>query len=96
VLKDLEGRYLELTPAVLDRWAHDIFLGATEEDVYDFRKPAMKQRLFKQKEDDWLKFGYSREFLDSMRYQDFWEAQYAMVGEYDRKIHAMRPPVPKE
>ncbi len=96
VLKDLEGRYLELTPAVLDRWAHDIFLGATEEDVFDFRRPAMKQRLFKQKENDWLKFGYSREFLDSMRYQDFWEAQYAKVGEYDRRIYAMRPPAPKE
>jgi cysteine synthase len=95
VLKDLEARYLELTPAVLDRWAHDIFLGASEDYVFDFRPPAMKQRLFKQKESDWLKFGYSREFLDSMRYQDFWEAQYAKVREYDRKIAAMRPNAPQ-
>ncbi len=96
VLKDLESRYLELTPAVLDRWAHDICLGASEEDIVDFRKPAMKQRLFKQKENDWLKFGYSRELLDSMHYQDFWEAQYAKVREYDRKICDLRPPAPKE
>ena len=96
VLRDLEGRYLELTPAVLDRWAHAIFLDASDEGVLDFRKPAMKQRLFKQKENDWLKFGYSREFLDSMRYQDFWEAQYAKVREYDRKICALRPPAPTE
>jgi cysteine synthase A len=37
-----------------------------------------------------LKFGYTKEFLDSMRNQAFWDAQYAKVGEYNRKILASR------
>lgn len=90
VLEELNNRYLELAPQVLDRWARDIFLGASEEHVFDFRKPSAKEQLFKQKENDWLKFGYSKDFLDSMRSQEFWDAQYAKVGGYNRKILAMR------
>ncbi len=96
VLKDLEGRHLELTPAVLDRWACDIFLRASSDGIFDFRKAAMKERLFKQKEHDWVKFGYTKEFLDSMRSQSFWNAQYAKVHEYDQKIRALRPPAAEE
>lgn len=96
VLNDLQHRYLELSPAVLDRWAHDIFLGAADDHVYDFRKTAAKEQLFQQKENDWLKFGYTKEFLDSMRSQDFWDAQYAKVGEYNRKIRALRPRAAEE
>jgi len=90
VLEELNNRYLELAPQVLNRWAHDIFLGATDGHVFDFRKPSVKEQLFKQKEDDWLKFGYSKEFLDSMREQAFWDAQYGKIGEYNRKILASR------
>jgi cysteine synthase len=96
VLDEMNSRYLELAPAVLDRWASDIFLGAATDHIFDFRKPAMKERLFKQKENDWLKFGYTKEFLDSMRSQDFWDAQYAKVQEYNRKICAGRPPVAED
>jgi cysteine synthase len=90
VLEDLNRRYLELAPQVLDRWAHDIFLNAADEHIYDFRKPAVKEQLFVQKENDWLKFGYTKPFLDSMRGQSFWDAQYAKVPEYDKKIMASR------
>jgi cysteine synthase A len=96
VLKELDSRYLELTPAVLDRWACDIFLCASSEHIFDFRKPAMKERLFKQKEHDWLKFGYTKEFLDTMRSQNFWDAQYAKVQEYNQKICALRPSTTEE
>jgi len=96
VLRDLEGRYLELTPTVLDRWASDIFLDASSDEVFDFRKAETKERLFKQKENDWLKFGYTKEFLDSMRSQSFWDAQYAKVREYNEKICAHRPAVQEE
>jgi hypothetical protein len=37
--------------------------------VYDFRRAAMKERLYAQKERDWLKFGYTQAFLDAMRDQ---------------------------
>jgi cysteine synthase len=90
VLEELNSRYLELAPQVLSRWTRDIFLGATDEYVFDFRKTSAKEQLFKQKENDWLKFGYSKEFLDSMRSQTFWDAQYTKVGEYNRKILASR------
>lgn len=90
VLNELNSRYLELAPQVLNRWARDIFLGATDEHVFDFRKASAKEQLYKQKENDWMKFGYSKEFLDSMRSPAFWDAQYAKVGEYNRKILAAR------
>jgi cysteine synthase len=90
VLEELNSRYLELAPQVLNRWTRDIFLGATDEHVFDFRKLTAKEQLYLQKENDWLKFGYTKEFLDSMRSPAFWEAQYAKVGEYNRKILAAR------
>ena len=77
VVEGMNGRYLELGPKVLDRWTRDVFLGAADDHVFDFRKPAVKERLFAQKENDWMKFGHSKEFLDSMRSQAFWDAQYA-------------------
>jgi hypothetical protein len=90
VLGELNARYRDLAPQVLDRWTEKIFLGATDEDVFDFRKPSMKERLYAQKEHDWIKFGYTKPFLDSMRTQDFWDRQYAKVSEYNAKILAAR------
>jgi cysteine synthase A len=96
VLEEMNGRYLELAPQVLDRWAQDIFLSAEGDHVFDFRKSAVKEQLFQQKERDWLKFGYSKEYLDSMRAQSFWDAQYARVGEYNSKILTAREVSAKE
>ena len=90
VLDDLNRRSLDLAPQVLERWTHDIFLNAGEDHIFDFRKAAIKERLFQQKENDWLKFGYTKSFLDSMRSQDFWDGQYAKVSEYNQKIAAAR------
>ena len=90
VLEELNARYLELTENVLSRWTQDIFIQADEEHIYDVRRPAAKQRLFRQKEADWLKFGYSQQYLDSMQDQAFWEAEYAKVEPYNQKILAQR------
>jgi len=90
VLDEMSNRYQDMTAPVLDRWAREIFLGASPDNIFDFREPAVKERMFQQKENDWLKFGYSREFLDSMRHQEFWDAQYAKVEGYDRKICTLR------
>lgn len=94
VLDDMNHRYLELTPAVLDRWAQDIFLRAGDDHVYDFRGLPAKERLFQQKENDWLPFGYSKAFLDSMRDQAFWDEQYGKVRHYNEQIRALRAPAP--
>jgi cysteine synthase len=90
VLEELDRRYLELAPQVMDRWAKDIFLNAGDDHIFDFRKLSVKEQLFVQKENDWLKFGYTKEFLDAMRNPAFWDAQYAKVGEYNGKILAAR------
>jgi cysteine synthase len=90
VLEDLNRRYLELAPLVLDRWTQDIFLSAADEHVFDCRNATAKEKLFAQKESDWAKFGYTKTFLDTMRSQTFWDAQYAKVGEYNRKIAEAR------
>ena len=90
VLEELNARYLELTENVLSRWTQDIFIQADEEHIYDVRRSAAKQRLFRQKEADWLKVGYSQQYLDSMQDQAFWEAEYAKVEPYNQKILAQR------
>lgn len=90
VLEELNCRYMETESFVLRRWVRDIFIGADDRQVYDYRKISAKEQLFKQKEKDWLKFGYSQEYLDSMREQSFWDEQYARVNTYNEKISALR------
>jgi cysteine synthase A len=90
VLDDLNQRYLETAEFVLTRWVKDIFHDIDTEYIYDFRRSDRKEQLFKQKEKDWLPFGYSQKYLDSMRTMDFWENEYHKVAEYDEKIKKMR------
>ena len=90
VMEELDCRYLETASFVLDRWAKDIFLGAQDDHVYDFRKDSAKEILFNQKERDWLPFGYTKAFMDSMKDQQFWEEQYAKIPAYNAKIAAAR------
>lgn len=90
VLEDLEHRYLETEDFVLRRWFNDIFRKIGDEDVVDFRTKEGKEKLFAQKERDWLKFGYSKEYLDSMKHQEFWDNEYQKHEEYDKKIKKMR------
>ena len=86
VLEDLGRRYLETGDYVLERWFKDIFQGANDSGVYDFRRMDLKEQLFLRKEKDWLPFGYTKEYIDSMRSPLFWEEEYARVAEYDKKI----------
>lgn len=90
VLDDLGKRTLETEDFVLERWYRDIFTSADERYVYDFRKREAKERLFTQKEKDWLPFGYSHEYLDNMKNMDFWERAYLECKEYDKKITQLR------
>lgn len=90
VIEDLHKRYLEIEGFVLERWAKDIFLGASEDDIYDTRGKSAKEKLFLQKENDWVKFGYSKEYLDSMKQMSFWDEEYNKIFEYNEKIMKMR------
>lgn len=86
VLEDLDRRCLEISDNVLARWTRDIFLGLQPDHVYDFRKMACKEQLFRQKEHDWLPFGYAQAYLDAMRGADFWDKEYLKVFEYDQRL----------
>ncbi|MDA8333784.1 MAG: pyridoxal-phosphate dependent enzyme [Peptococcaceae bacterium] len=90
VIEDLEHRYLETADFVVRRWARDIFLKPNIENIFDFRSGAAKERLFKQKETDWLPFGYNKDYLDQMRHQEFWEKEYAKIEYYDKEIVRLR------
>lgn len=90
VVAEMEDRYLGLEEHVLERWVKDIFLAADEKHIFDVRRKDQKERLFLQKERDWLKFGYTREYLESMKSMDFWNEEYAKIAEYDEKIKSLR------
>lgn len=90
VIEELHNRYLEIESFVMERWAKDIFLGASESNIHDTRGKSAKEKLFQQKENDWIKFGYSKEYLDSMKQMSFWDNEYNKVFEYNEKIMKMR------
>ncbi len=90
VIKELEERYLETEDFVLRRWFKDIFLKMDTDDILDVRNHDEKQRLFKQKESDWLKFGYSMEYLDKMKSMQFWNDEYSKVEHYNKAIEDAR------
>jgi len=90
VLENLEERYLETEDFVMRRWKKDVFDDADESNVIDFRQSDKKEQLFNQKEKDSLPFGYTKEYMDTMKNQDFWDDEYAKVEYYDEKIREMR------
>ena len=90
VMEDLHKRELEVTPNVLERWYEDVFENADTRYILDTRGASAKEKLFEQKERDWLKFGYKQEYLDSMRKPEFWEKEYNKIHDYDKKIKNLR------
>ncbi|MFA7560485.1 MAG: pyridoxal-phosphate dependent enzyme [Candidatus Izemoplasmatales bacterium] len=90
VLHDLNKRYLETEDFVLRRWFKDIFVKTETNDIADYRPISQKEKLFKQKEKDWLKFGYAQEYLDAMRNMSFWDREYQKVFHYDELIKKLR------
>lgn len=90
VIQDLDRRYLETEDFVLRRWFKDVFRKIGEEDIQDYRPWSMKEKLFKQKENDWLKFGYKQEYLDAMKDMKFWNDEYSKVFHYDEMIKKLR------
>ncbi len=90
VLDEMQHRYLGLEKHVMERWVKDVFLNADENLIFDVRRQEQKERLFAQKERDWLRFGYSREYLDSMKDMAFWNEEFARIADYDEKITRLR------
>ncbi|MBU1093705.1 MAG: pyridoxal-phosphate dependent enzyme [Firmicutes bacterium] len=90
VIENLDNRVLETEDFVLRRWFKDIFLKVDTENVDDLRSMEKKERLFKQKEHDWLKFNYSIDYLNKMRDMKFWNDEYELIHHYDQLITQKR------
>ena len=75
VVDELDRRSLETTSNVMHRWIHDAFDSCDERLVHDCRRKPAKQRLFAQKEADWVPLGWSLDRLESLKHQDTWEAE---------------------
>jgi cysteine synthase A len=90
VLEDLKKRYLETEDFVLRRWFRDVFHKTSIDDIADYRPMSQKEKLFIQKEKDWLKFGYQQAYLDEMKNMDFWDSEYEKIFHYDELIKKLR------
>ena len=90
VLADLAERRGPMDDGKLGGWFESVFRGGSAMDILDVRPRAEKQRLFAYKEDVWSGFGYSHAYLEEMKSQSFWEAQFARIDDIDRALVATR------
>jgi cysteine synthase len=74
----------------LEQWAKSVFLGASLGEIVDLGQPGQQMRLQKMKEDLWVNFGYTREYIRSMASQEFWDGEYAKIKEIDPLIAQVR------
>ncbi|CAN5610858.1 pyridoxal-phosphate dependent enzyme [soil metagenome] len=78
----------------LELWAKSVFLGASLGEVVDLSEVGQHQRLQKMKEDLWINFGYTRDYIGRMASQDFWDGEYAKIETIDPLIEQMRGVLP--
>ena len=90
VLADLERRKGPITNAVMLDWFEEIFRGAAAGEILDLRPGEQKERLFRQKEEVWSRFGYSAEYLNRMKSTSFWETEYDHIRRVDEQWKTAR------
>src|SRR5450759_2444094 len=90
VLADLAERRGPIDAGKLGGWFESVFRGGSEVDILDVRPRAEKERLFAYKEEVWSGFGYSHSYLEEMKAQSFWEAQFDAIEGIDRALKAVR------
>ena len=86
VLANLAER---MGPAFAERpgdWFEKIFRGGHSEDILDVRPWEQKERLFAYKDQVWRGFGYSPAYLDSMKSQSFWDAEFDKIHLVDEQL----------
>jgi cysteine synthase len=83
VLDNLERRMQEFS---FER----VFRGGEPGDFLDVRPAEQKQRLFGYKENVWTRFGYTREYLDRMKSQSFWDGESDKIAEIDARLLCSR------
>jgi cysteine synthase len=65
----------------------EVFRGFDRAKILDVRPREQKERLFGYKEALWTKFNYSHAYLDRMKSQSFWDAEYAKIRAIDSALH---------
>lgn len=91
VMEDLARRVgTPIGDDLLEEWYRGVFRTMNPADFLDVRGQAQKERLFRQKEETWTRFGYTQGYLDSMKSPDFWETEYAKVGAMNAAIAEWR------
>jgi cysteine synthase len=90
VLADLADRRGPIDAGKLGGWFESVFRGGSEVDILDVRPRAEKERLFAYKEEVWSGFGYCHSYLEEMKSQSFWEAQFDAIEGIDRALTASR------
>ena len=90
VLANLEKRRGPLDEPLLASWFEEIFRGGDSRDFLDVRSAEEKNRLFTYKEQVWTNFGYSPSYLEGMKSQSFWDAEFERVQEVDRAVATNR------
>lgn len=90
VLKKLNKEFEFNNDSLVTHWIKSVFLSQDIKEIYDFRSKESKESLYKQKEQDWLQFGHSQEYLNSMKDMSFWDKEYSKIKEYDQKIQQIR------
>jgi hypothetical protein len=85
VLENLAER---MGPSFVKRpgdWFEKVFRDGGGE-ILDVRPREQKERLFAAKEEIWTGFGHSQEYLDRMKSQSFWDAEFDKVHEIDEQL----------
>ena len=63
-----------------------IFRGGDSSEILDVRPPEQKQRLFGYKEEVWSAFHYSQAYLNGMKSQSFWDAEFEKIPGIDAAL----------
>ena len=67
-----------------------IFRSSDASAILDVRAAGQKNRLFAAKEEVWKPFGYSQAYLDGMKSQTFWDAEFDKIGAIDAAFEHAR------
>ncbi len=74
----------------LEMWAKAVFLGASLGETIDVNRQGEHARLQKMKQDLWTRFGYSREEIERMASQVYWDEEFGRIEEIDPAIAEIR------
>jgi cysteine synthase A len=89
VLANLAERIGPIDNRQAAAWYEEIFRVGTSE-ILDVRPATQKERLFGYKQDVWQGFHYSLAYLDSMKSQSFWDAEFEKIRTVDESLARTR------